>query len=125
VVDGILGVTGLTNFTYKAWRKAADDREIIEVVTDVDRVRELNNKPITARNAATMWTTSTKGKLRPSRGDSFLGLPTRVSHHVGVRSVKSASLYADLRTAQLRQRDFSSCQVVRRYGLHDRFRAYH
>jgi phospholipase D-like protein len=55
VVDGLLAVTGSTNFTHKAWRKAAVSMEIVEVVTDVRRVSEFNNRyfaPTWARLAA-------------------------------------------------------------------------
>ncbi len=44
VVDGLLAVIGSPNLTRPAWRKAAVNMEIVEVVSDVSRVTELNNR---------------------------------------------------------------------------------
>ena len=44
VVDGLVAITGSANFTHKAWRKAADGKEMVDVVTDIDRVRDINNR---------------------------------------------------------------------------------
>jgi PLD-like domain len=44
VVDGLLAVIGSPNLTRPAWRKASDNMEIVEVVTDISRVMELNNR---------------------------------------------------------------------------------
>lgn len=48
VIDGLLAVTGSANFTHKAWRKAERDMEIVEVVTEIDRVTTLNNRYFTS-----------------------------------------------------------------------------
>lgn len=44
VVDGLLAITGSANLTHKAWRKAEVSMEIVDVVTDISRVVELNNR---------------------------------------------------------------------------------
>lgn len=44
VIDGLLAFTGSANLTVTGWRKSADGRDLLEVVTDVDRVRDLNNR---------------------------------------------------------------------------------
>jgi hypothetical protein len=44
VVDGIVAVTGSVNLTRQGWRKAAASMEIVDVVTEIDRVRDLNNR---------------------------------------------------------------------------------
>ena len=44
VIDGLLAVIGSPNLTRLAWRKAAANMEIVEVVTDISRVTELNNR---------------------------------------------------------------------------------
>jgi phosphatidylserine/phosphatidylglycerophosphate/cardiolipin synthase-like enzyme len=52
VVDGLLALTGSTNLTRPAWRKAAANMEIVDVVTDLSRITELNNRyfsPLWAR----------------------------------------------------------------------------
>jgi phosphatidylserine/phosphatidylglycerophosphate/cardiolipin synthase-like enzyme len=52
VVDGLLALTGSTNLTRPAWRKAAANMEIVDVVTDISRITELNNRyfsPLWAR----------------------------------------------------------------------------
>lgn len=44
VVDGLLAFKGSANLTDFGWRKAAQGREVIEVVTDMDDVIELHNR---------------------------------------------------------------------------------
>lgn len=44
VVDGLLAVEPSANLSQPAWRKAADNLESVELITDVDRVIELNNR---------------------------------------------------------------------------------
>ncbi|MBK8020690.1 MAG: hypothetical protein IPK19_04475 [Chloroflexi bacterium] len=44
VIDGLLAFKGSANMTDIGWRKAARGQEIIEVVTDVAEVAELNNR---------------------------------------------------------------------------------
>jgi len=44
VIDGLLAVIGSPNLTRPAWRKAAMNMEIVEVVTNISRVAELNNR---------------------------------------------------------------------------------
>lgn len=44
VIDGLLAVVGSANMTRPAWRKAAANMEIVDVVTDISRVTELNNR---------------------------------------------------------------------------------
>jgi phosphatidylserine/phosphatidylglycerophosphate/cardiolipin synthase-like enzyme len=43
IVDGLLAIVGSANLTRRAWRKVAANIEIIEVVTDTERVAQLNN----------------------------------------------------------------------------------
>jgi hypothetical protein len=44
IIDGLLAVIGSPNLTRQAWRRVAANIEIIEVVTDIRRVAELNNR---------------------------------------------------------------------------------
>jgi hypothetical protein len=44
IVDGLLAFKGSANMTDIGWRKAAQGREVIEVITDVREVIELNNR---------------------------------------------------------------------------------
>lgn len=44
VIDGLLAINGSANLTNKAWRKAAVNMEIVDLVADLERVRELNNR---------------------------------------------------------------------------------
>jgi phosphatidylserine/phosphatidylglycerophosphate/cardiolipin synthase-like enzyme len=44
VIDGLLAFKGSANFSLAGWRKAAQGRDVVEVVTDVDQVIELNNR---------------------------------------------------------------------------------
>jgi phosphatidylserine/phosphatidylglycerophosphate/cardiolipin synthase-like enzyme len=43
IVDGLLAIIGSANLTRQAWRKVAANIEIIEVITDIERVAQLNN----------------------------------------------------------------------------------
>jgi hypothetical protein len=43
VVDGLLAFKGSTNLTLDGWRGAGEGRDLLEVVTDVNSVTELNN----------------------------------------------------------------------------------
>jgi hypothetical protein len=44
IIDGLLAFKGSANLTLAGWRKAAQGRDTVEVVTDVDQVIELNNR---------------------------------------------------------------------------------
>jgi len=44
VIDGLLAFKGAANLTLAGWRKAAQGRDVVEVVTDVDEVIDLNNR---------------------------------------------------------------------------------
>lgn len=44
VIDGLMAFKGSANLTDFGWRKAAQGREVIEVVTDVGEVIDLNNR---------------------------------------------------------------------------------
>ncbi len=50
VIDGLLALSGSANLTTGAWRKAAANKERLDIVTDVQRVAEDNN-----RYFATHW----------------------------------------------------------------------
>jgi phosphatidylserine/phosphatidylglycerophosphate/cardiolipin synthase-like enzyme len=44
VIDGMLAFKGSANLTDIGWRKAAQGQEVIEVITDLREVVELNNR---------------------------------------------------------------------------------
>lgn len=44
VFDGLVAIIGSANLTLSGWTKVSQDKEIIEIVTDLDRVKELNNR---------------------------------------------------------------------------------
>jgi len=44
IIDGVMAIKGSANLTVSGWRKAAQGREIIEVVTDIREVIDLNNR---------------------------------------------------------------------------------
>jgi phosphatidylserine/phosphatidylglycerophosphate/cardiolipin synthase-like enzyme len=44
VIDGLLAFKGSANLTLAGWRKAAQGRDTVDVVTDMDQVTELNNR---------------------------------------------------------------------------------
>jgi phosphatidylserine/phosphatidylglycerophosphate/cardiolipin synthase-like enzyme len=44
IIDGLLAFKGSANLTLAGWRKAAEGRDTVDVVTDVDQVIELNNR---------------------------------------------------------------------------------
>ena len=44
IIDGVLGFKGSANLTDIGWRKAAHGQEVIEVITDLREVMELNNR---------------------------------------------------------------------------------
>jgi phosphatidylserine/phosphatidylglycerophosphate/cardiolipin synthase-like enzyme len=44
VIDGLLAFKGSANFTLAGWRKAAQGRDVVEVVTELGQVIELNNR---------------------------------------------------------------------------------
>jgi phosphatidylserine/phosphatidylglycerophosphate/cardiolipin synthase-like enzyme len=44
VIDGLLAFKGSANMTDFGWRKAAQGREVIEIVTDVNEVIDLHNR---------------------------------------------------------------------------------
>ena len=44
IVDGLLAFKGSANLTLNGWRKVANNRDVLEVVTNVDEVIKLNNR---------------------------------------------------------------------------------
>jgi hypothetical protein len=48
IIDGLLAFTGSANLTLDAWRKVAQGHDMVDVVTDVERVIELNNRLFSA-----------------------------------------------------------------------------
>lgn len=44
IIDGLLAFKGSANLTVSGWRKAQEGREVIELVTDIKEVGELNNR---------------------------------------------------------------------------------
>lgn len=44
IFDGLVALIGSPNLTLTAWRKLEEDKELLEIVTDLDRVRMLNNR---------------------------------------------------------------------------------
>jgi len=44
VIDGLIAFKGSANLTVQGWRKSANGRDHVEVVTDVDEVIRLHNK---------------------------------------------------------------------------------
>jgi hypothetical protein len=66
VVDGLVAVSGSSNFNHQAWRKASDDFETITVDTSVDRVRELNN-----RHFSSHWLTPETLMNKPVHRDGW------------------------------------------------------
>jgi hypothetical protein len=44
VIDGLMAFKGSANLTVSGWRKAAKDRDVVEVTTNVDEVIALNNR---------------------------------------------------------------------------------
>lgn len=58
VFDGIVGVEGSANLTPTAWAKVEEGLENIRFTTDLDEVRELNNRYIAAH-----WRSPSKGLL--------------------------------------------------------------
>jgi hypothetical protein len=44
VIDGLLAFKGAANLTLSGWRKAAHDRDIVEVVTEIDQMIGLHNR---------------------------------------------------------------------------------
>jgi phosphatidylserine/phosphatidylglycerophosphate/cardiolipin synthase-like enzyme len=44
IIDGLLAFKGSANLTISGWRKAGKGRDILEVVTNVDKIIELNNR---------------------------------------------------------------------------------
>lgn len=44
VIDGLLAFKGATNLTLAGWRKAARGRDVVEVVTNIEEVIDLNNR---------------------------------------------------------------------------------
>lgn len=59
VVDGLIAFKGSANFNEQAWRKAEDDKEEIQIVTDIDEVIALNN-----RFFSTAWIGSAKDDMQ-------------------------------------------------------------
>jgi len=44
IIDGLLAFKGSANLTLNSWRKAGNDRDIIETETNIKKVIELNNR---------------------------------------------------------------------------------
>ncbi len=44
IIDGLLAFKGSANLTLSGWRKAAQGRDVIELVTDLKEVVDLNNR---------------------------------------------------------------------------------
>ena len=44
IIDGLLAFKGAANLTLAGWRKAAHGRDVVEVVTKVDEIIDLNNR---------------------------------------------------------------------------------
>jgi len=44
VVDGLIAIKGSTNLSLSGWRKVTQDLELLEVVTNVNGVIDLNNR---------------------------------------------------------------------------------
>jgi hypothetical protein len=44
IIDGLLAFKGAANLTLAGWRKAAQGRDVVEVVTNVEEVIRLNNR---------------------------------------------------------------------------------
>jgi hypothetical protein len=44
IIDGLLAFKGSANLSLSGWRKAAEGRDTVDVVTDIDRVIEINNR---------------------------------------------------------------------------------
>jgi hypothetical protein len=44
IIDGLLAFKGSANLSLAGWRKAAQDRDVVEVVTEVEQVIDLNNR---------------------------------------------------------------------------------
>lgn len=44
IIDGLLAFKGSANLTHLAWRSAGNDREMVDVVTDLEEVISLNNR---------------------------------------------------------------------------------
>ncbi|HEX9868359.1 MAG TPA: phospholipase D-like domain-containing protein [Candidatus Tectomicrobia bacterium] len=44
IIDGLMAFKGSANLTLVGWRKAAQGRDVVEVVTDLDQVIALNNR---------------------------------------------------------------------------------
>ena len=44
IIDGLLAFKGSANLSLAGWRKAAQGRDVVEVVTEVEQVIELNNR---------------------------------------------------------------------------------
>lgn len=43
IIDGLIAIKGSANLTEMGWRKAAKGKELIEVVADLEQVKQLNN----------------------------------------------------------------------------------
>lgn len=52
VIDGLVAFKGSANLTDIGWRKAAEGREVIDVVTDIREITELHNRFFSATWAA-------------------------------------------------------------------------
>ena len=78
VIDGIFAFKGSANLTDLAWRKAEDNKEDIEVVTDIGEVIQLNNRYFSPvwrprRNEAGVRVTDAKGTRREYVISMYLG----------------------------------------------------
>lgn len=60
VFDGLVAIEGSTNLTHIAWMKAAEGRERVRIVTELDEVRELNNKYFATYFRSRLFTNDTE-----------------------------------------------------------------
>lgn len=60
VFDGLVAIEGSTNLTHTAWMKAAEGRERVRIVTELDEVRELNNKYFATYFRSRLFTNDTE-----------------------------------------------------------------
>ena len=44
IIDGLIAIKGSTNLTLTGWRKVNQDLELLEVVTSVNNIIDLNNR---------------------------------------------------------------------------------
>lgn len=55
VFDGLIAIEGSANLTLNAWQKAADFRESLRVITEIDEVKRINNLYFSRHFRARQW----------------------------------------------------------------------